>query len=416
MGSKLIARLRRLPYPYRALLAIATDLDGTRTAGEYFELLRFWNTADVTQLGNGLGLQLSNSIYFAMPQNEFSYWNASCESRQLLRDCNQEGLIDTLHSYGNLADDAKSISECIDEIEHHSMVFPVWSNHSYAPSNFQLRSNRVQAAGDKVGSATYHAERTLRNGVRYIVGSQVTAVLGQEIRPNPARGISSISGGRNVLFGQLAKIFCSRLMPRYRSHAGNRVLNPVQLADGQQSIEILRANWHQKGIATGCSGRVIHELLNPKFIRRLSAAGGVAMIYTHLGHCFRMRRTDLAAQVQALHLIKAELTKNLVLMMTTLDLLDYLLLVRYVNLRSSTESGCANVDVRTNAIPMRGHDVEATISRLGLTILVESKERPMLTVDGRVPSADVTYTRVRNSTWRLQFPMSRKTLPSSLLV
>ena len=105
---------------------------------------------------------------------------------------------------------------------------------------------------------------------------------------------------------------------------------------------------------------------------------------------------------------------TVVLMMTTADLLDYLLLVRNVGLRCRARSGCTIVDVSTDAVPAPGADIEEMISRLGLTITVVSRTRPDLTVNGEPPRAKVDYERVDDSTWNLIFPIRRRTLPGAL--
>ena len=69
--------LRAFPYPYKAALAVCSDLDETPTLDDYVEMSRFLNTYDSTRLGHGVGLEIGNSIYFDMPRDQFSYWNAS---------------------------------------------------------------------------------------------------------------------------------------------------------------------------------------------------------------------------------------------------------------------------------------------------------------------------------------------------
>ena len=54
--------MRPWPYPYRAALAICSDLDETPTASDYFEMARFLNTNEQTRLGSGVDLEIGNSI------------------------------------------------------------------------------------------------------------------------------------------------------------------------------------------------------------------------------------------------------------------------------------------------------------------------------------------------------------------
>ncbi len=408
------ARIARLPFPYRAMLAISTDLDGTRTSDEYFELLRFWNSTAKTSLGPGLGLQLANSLYFAMTPRQFSYWNASSDARTLLRTCNRSGLIDTLHSFGELATDRASIDACLDEIDRHSMRFPVWSNHFHAVSNFRSSPRSRRAAGDDEDSTLYHAKRTLSAGVRYAVLGQVSGILGQEVRANPLRHVERLKDGARSAALQALKVIASPISRRYRAHATNRVLNPARLMDGQPIFEVLRTNWHTRGIGYGSTGRVIHELLNAESIRRLSRSGGVAVVYSHLGQCFRLSAAERRRQSEALLEMRHALAKHRVIVMTTSDLLDHLLLTQYLDLRVSTSGQDVSVNLLTDRIPLRGECPRSAITRSGLTILVRSPSRPRLTIDGRKPDARLTCTRVGEGTWRMCMPLRRRRLPPSL--
>ena len=72
--------LRRFPYPYKAMLAICSDLDETSSLQAYLETMRFLNSAGTTPLGPGAALEVGNSMYFDMPSGRFSYWRATMQS------------------------------------------------------------------------------------------------------------------------------------------------------------------------------------------------------------------------------------------------------------------------------------------------------------------------------------------------
>jgi len=55
--------LRRLPYPYRAMMAVCSDLDGTPDRRAYWEIARFLNTTQDTPMGPGAGLEVGNTIH-----------------------------------------------------------------------------------------------------------------------------------------------------------------------------------------------------------------------------------------------------------------------------------------------------------------------------------------------------------------
>ena len=85
------------------MLAICSDLDETPDQHVFFETMRYLNTTEASSLGRGIGLEVGNSIYFDMPQGQFSYWNTDDEGRAMIRSLIQSGHIDCLHSFGDLA-------------------------------------------------------------------------------------------------------------------------------------------------------------------------------------------------------------------------------------------------------------------------------------------------------------------------
>src|ERR1039457_1076029 len=93
--------LRPYPYPYRAILALSSDLDDTPNASHYFELIRFFNTQEQTIFGKGVGLEFAQSIFFSDSPDIFSYWNADEKARTSILALIESGHIDTLHSYGS---------------------------------------------------------------------------------------------------------------------------------------------------------------------------------------------------------------------------------------------------------------------------------------------------------------------------
>src|SRR4030042_1806878 len=129
-------QLRRIPYPYRAMLAICSDLDETSDRNVYWEIMRFLNTAEQSAIGPGVGLEVGNSIYFDMPAEQFSYWNTDDTGREMVRALIRSGHIDCLHSYGDLAAKRKQAARVLDELDRHGCKLEVWVDHGTAPTNF----------------------------------------------------------------------------------------------------------------------------------------------------------------------------------------------------------------------------------------------------------------------------------------
>src|SRR5687768_6833004 len=112
--------IRRFPYPYRAMLAICSDLDETPNREVYYELMRFLNTTDETSMGPGVGLEVGNTIYFDMPPDQFAYWSTDDRGRAMVRELIRSGHIDCLHSFGDFATTRAHAARALDELEKHN--------------------------------------------------------------------------------------------------------------------------------------------------------------------------------------------------------------------------------------------------------------------------------------------------------
>src|SRR4030042_3229005 len=66
-NTKSQVALRKFPYPFRAAIAICSDIDNTETLEEFLEIQRFLNTGEATSMGEGLGLEIGNSFFFYEP-------------------------------------------------------------------------------------------------------------------------------------------------------------------------------------------------------------------------------------------------------------------------------------------------------------------------------------------------------------
>ena len=179
------APLRRLAYPYRAMLAICSDLDETLDRNVYWQILRFLNMTEDTVMGPGVGLEVGNSIYFDMPPGQFACGNTDEAGRQMVRALVRSGYIDCLHSYGDLATTRDHAHRSLDELAKHDCRLEVWVDHGTAPTNFG--QDIMRGHGDEPGHPAYHADLSAAHGIRYVWRGRVTSVTGQDVRPRLGR-------------------------------------------------------------------------------------------------------------------------------------------------------------------------------------------------------------------------------------
>src|SRR6185436_656847 len=276
--------LRPWPYPYQAALAICSDLDETPAAGDYFDMMRLLNTTGPTRLGDGVGLEVGNSLYFDMPSSQFSYWNADEQARTAIRALIQSGHIDCLHSFGDLATTRAHAGRALDELARYDCAMKVWVDHAVAPSNFG--ADIMQGLGDVEGSPAFHADLTCAYGIEYVWRGRVTSVIGQDV-PRRLGGIarwrhpaaSSMTAAKEAAKGWLARAGSTK----YDAHRANDLLWGSRLRSGQAVNEFLRANPSWAGISVYETADGLGEVMTAGFLRCLVSRGGGCVLYTHLG-------------------------------------------------------------------------------------------------------------------------------------
>ena len=277
-------RLRRIPYPYRAMLAICSDLDETPDRHVYAETMRFLNTTESTSIGPGLGLEVGNTIYFDMAPDQFAYWNTDDTGRVMVQTLIGSGHIDCLHSFGDLATTREHAVRTLDELTQHDCRLEVWIDHAVAPTNFG--ADIMQGHGDERGHAAYHADLTAAFGVRYVWRGRVTSVIGQDV-PASLRGIWTarhpVASGRTVAKEAAKHVLGRRGHGRYGPHGANDLLWPVTLRDGTAVYEFLRSNPHWGGVSSCETARGIGQVLTDAMLDRLVSREAPCILYTHLG-------------------------------------------------------------------------------------------------------------------------------------
>jgi hypothetical protein len=400
--------MRALPYPYRAALAICSDLDLTPNRQVYAECSRYLNTQDSTSMGRGLGLEVGNTIYFDMA-DQFAYWNTDEEGRDMARALIRSGHIDCLHSYGDFATTRAHAQRALDDLSRHGCRLEVWVDHAVAPTNFG--EDIMKGSGDVPGAAAYHADLTCAAGVRYVWRGRVTSVIGQNV-PRTLAGIwrpsSPLLSGRTAL-KEAAKGFIGRGDSRYSLHPANRMVRETTLRDGRPVYEFLRSNPHPHGVSVGDTAGGVAEVFTPRMLQRLIDREASTIIYTHLGK-IRSEREPFEAPTRTAFEHLARLSHDgAILVTTTRRLLGYGVARERVEASLRTVDGAAHIEVRVRPDtvgPLSPADFQ------GVTFYAADPARTRVFVDGhevqqlqRNPP-DATGRRSVSIPWtRLEFPL-----------
>lgn len=384
-GTVVTVAQRRWPYPYRAALAICSDLDETPTADDYFETARFLNTGEATRLGRGVDLEVGNSIYFDMPASQFSYWNGDEAARARVRALIQSGHIDCLHSFGDLATTRQHAGRALDELARHECAVKVWIDHAVAVTNFG--GDIMRGSGDVEGSPAFHADLTHAYGIEYVWRGRVTSVIGQDAGrrlggiASPAHPVASgITVAKEAAKGLIARGGSLKYAP----HKSNHVLWNSALRSGQPVIEFLRSNPSWAGISVHDTLDGLGEVMSEATVNRLVDRQAACVLYTHLGKTRQPGRAVAPDTRRALEIVAGARNDGRLLVTTTRRLLDFCRARRAVSWRASSGSDGLRIDVSTAGLPGFGHrDLE------GLTFYIEPASRVRLAIDGR----DVTGLR-----------------------
>ncbi|MGB2819581.1 MAG: hypothetical protein WBF17_01265, partial [Phycisphaerae bacterium] len=276
--------LRPYPYPYRAMLAVCSDLDETPDRHAYWQIMRFLNTTEHTPMGPGVGLEVGNSIYFDMRPDRFAYWTTDDVGKEMVRALIRSGHIDCLHSYGDLATSRAQAGLALDELAHHDCKLGVWVDHGRASTNFG--ADIMRGHGDEIDHVAYHADLTTGFGIHYVWRGRVTSITGQDAqacfggvvcRQHPVRSTRTLAK-------EMTKHILARCgSPKYEMHSLNVVLRPAALRDGRRVYEFMRCNPHWNGVSSCDRGAHIGYVLREATLSQMVDREGASIIYTHLG-------------------------------------------------------------------------------------------------------------------------------------
>jgi len=376
-------QLRPFPYPYRCMLAICSDLDGTADRRAYLEIVRFLNTEETTPMGPGVGLEVGNSIHFRAKARRFSYWDTDDTGREMVRTLIRSGHIDCLHSFGELIHTRDEAKRALDELREHDCRLEVWVDHGGTVTNFG--PDIMQGHGDEIGHPAYHADLTVDYGIQYVCLGRGTSITGQDI-PAKLGGIFKpshpIASGRTLL-KEVAKHFLARIgNKKYAMHASNKLFRPSVLRDGQRIYEFMRCNPHWGGIGSFAEGRYIGDVLTSDMLSRLVERSGTCILYTHLGRVDDPAVPFNTKAVRAFHNLAEESRAGKILVTTTRRVLGYRRAVREIAFTSRWDGSVMRIDLDTRRS-------ENWLGRLnpadlaGLTFYVPDAQATRMTIDGR---------------------------------
>lgn len=323
--------LRRFPYPYRAALAICSDIDETKTAEELLEIHRFLNTTQPTSMGEGVGLEIGNSVYFYDGKREVSYFTQGEETRSLLVDLIQAGYIDCLHSYGDVAFTRDQIERALDVLHRLDCKLDVWTNHYGSRTNVSDKFEYFfgECCGDVPGAEVYHTDITLDYGIRFAWVGASTRLVGQS-PANPVPLHTRVFDPQYPrqscinLAKEMRKKFLGRLGDeRFVLLSRNQLIQPLPLRDGRTVYEFIRYCNHPVSVSRGATSRGLAYAISARALAHLKASQGYMIVYTHLGKNKDCNQVIAPESQDALRNLAREQDAGNIYVTTTSKLLNY---------------------------------------------------------------------------------------------
>jgi hypothetical protein len=222
-GEKINFRLRKFPYPYKAMLAISSDADH-ETLRKFNLIHQFLNTTEMTPMGKGLGLDISDSFFMYNGSDiktyvdydhvpitkEFTYFQGTSTKRyggNIIDAYIHAGWMDSLHTYGDFSMEdprqtkfsRKLAVQAIQTLKAEHDDITVWIDHGNQSNVDNFGSYGIRAfynyqQGANPGSPYYHTDLLIPYGIQFVWADRASSVFGHNSMIYPLH----LPDGRNV--------------------------------------------------------------------------------------------------------------------------------------------------------------------------------------------------------------------------
>ncbi len=332
---------------------MASDIDrcDRRT---FIELHQYLNSPQ-----QGLGLSISDSFFGVGKQcGHMAYFEddgkTHSEDAALIRAGLENGLIDTLHSWGAFDRQPpeplfirNTAERLTDELTARGLSVRILSTHG-APINHHNLYARTGPGfyGDDPSSAFYTADLVRRLGIRFYWASELLA-WPLSVRKN--RRLQKMMR----IWQNAVKNGVKRGLGRNdRIRSSDQILNlanPLKLRDGEKLMSFSRYNVHPDGLWGIPTRHTLRYTLNRPGLNRLIREQGYMIVYTHLGMPPRSDEPLFPeADRKALEYLADCRHEGRIWVARTVDLLNYWMVFHHLDwLSETTEDG---IRIRITAV------------------------------------------------------------------
>ncbi len=375
-------RVRKFPYPYRAMLAICSDIDRT-TIVTFRNIHRFLNTRERTTLGDGVGLDIADSLWvFKLKRNtgDISLLKdqESCEPEPYADELThyaRAGWIDTLHSYGNFTAAPGHIfferhhaTIALEELRRRDIFLPVWVDHG-SRTNVQNFGYGQHQVGDVPGSSSYHTDLLIDYGVRFSWNHLhgVSCGLYEPLSPLQLRD------GRRVWgFARYMSAIDDRAVEAVERHPSFREVNPAFARNWGRGRPATML-WWPSLLDTQLSEAVLDELIDE---------GLFCITAQHLGDLAGEQELSPAA-VEVFRRLRARQDAEDILVARTSRLLEYSRVSSHLSFEVRGSADQLYVDITAVMDPVMGTFVPTLDQLRGITFFVPDPTKSHVLLNGR---------------------------------
>ncbi len=423
---KMEPKLRKFPYPYKAALSVANDLDNMSWE-DFCEVRKFLNTEMDTLMGRGVGLEIGDTFWFySLLPNQVSYFRGVSDKRfpysGLLLEMAKAGYLDCLHSYGDFSRwenpsnpiyfNRKLAERAVEEALKNGVYFDTYINHG---DNFNIQNiflQLIRAEGDNPKSEAYHTDLTIDElGVRFYWSGELSAVVGQDrkLRFDDYDYHLFRSGH---LLKNIAKT-ALRMNHRKRKVFGNELSRLVVLRDGRHIMDFTRYCYKYAYIYTPPGRGVLKIQLSDKVLNRLEKTAGYMIIYTHFGQPPKRGSRGLFDE-ELISLFKALKKRNAdgkLWITTTSRVLRYNYTHKYLKWSvNRDDSGATIIDIEGVGGPI---NIEPFYQ--GLTFYCSEPRKAVIRIGGRKVENLIINDKDESGFKSVSIPMNSLEFPADVL-
>lgn len=389
--------IRKFPYPYQAMLAISSDADH-QTLRKFNLVHEFLNTKNITPMGHGLGLDVSDSFfmyngsdiiadtdYGKVPlRDELAYFKGVTSKKKdgdIIDFYIAAGWMDSMHTFG----DFSMVNECktrfqrglakqaITVLKDAGDNVSVWIDHGNASNvdnfgSYGIRPFYHYQKGATPHTAYYHTDLTLPYGIQFVWPDQNSHIF---------------------------------------SH--DTMVYPLHLPDGRSVWGFWRytdKGRSNKGIEWLWSPEALQQEITSQNLSSIVKHHQYAVIAQHL--CGASELLPLGPNaIQALRRLANEYYEGKILVTRTSRLLRYNVTNEYVKYRVETmKDGMSKIHITSVDDPVLGEHVPTIQELRGITFYTSNPSRTQLEIgnqpieqsfieyhesDGKSPSVGVKW-------------------------